>query len=79
MPAERGSLSWVHAGIDWDREMPAVTLAALFCGAGVLVASRRDRETRVVSPAVRAGLLAATLALAVVVLVRLAARAGLGP
>jgi O-Antigen ligase len=31
----------VHAGVDWDWEMPAVTLAALLCGAAVLVASRR--------------------------------------
>jgi len=30
----------VHTGIDWDWEMPAVTLAGLFCGAAVLVATR---------------------------------------
>jgi hypothetical protein len=29
-----------HAGIDWDWEMPAVTLAGLLCGAALLVASR---------------------------------------
>ena len=32
----------VHAGVDWDWEMPAVTLAALLCGAAVLAASRPE-------------------------------------
>jgi hypothetical protein len=31
----------VHAAVDWDWQMPAVTLAALFCGAALLVATRR--------------------------------------
>src|SRR5439155_27330960 len=30
----------VHAAYDWDWEMPAVTLAALFCGAAILIAGR---------------------------------------
>jgi hypothetical protein len=30
----------VHASVDWDWQMPAVTLAALFCGAGILAAGR---------------------------------------
>ncbi|HEY6836953.1 MAG TPA: O-antigen ligase family protein [Gaiellaceae bacterium] len=30
----------VHAGIDWDWEMPAVTLAALACGVALLLAAR---------------------------------------
>ena len=30
----------VHAGIDWDWEMPAVTVTALFCGVGLLVAAK---------------------------------------
>jgi O-antigen ligase len=34
----------VHAGVDWDWEMPAVTLAALLCAAGVLVASRASLQ-----------------------------------
>ena len=33
----------VHAGVDWDWEMPAVTLAGLFCGAVLL---RRSQEER---------------------------------
>ena len=30
----------VHAGIDWDWEMPAVTLAGLLCGVSILVVAR---------------------------------------
>jgi O-antigen ligase len=30
----------LHAGIDWDWEMPAVTLLGLFCGAAMLLAAR---------------------------------------
>ena len=33
----------VHAAIDWDWEVPAVTLAALFSGGGVVVAARMGR------------------------------------
>jgi len=32
-----------HAAIDWDWEVPAVTLAALFCGTGVVIAARAGR------------------------------------
>lgn len=35
-----------HAGVDWDWEMPAVTLTALFCGAAILVSARRRQEDR---------------------------------
>ncbi len=31
----------VHAGVDWDWELPAVTLAAFLCGASILIARRR--------------------------------------
>jgi tetratricopeptide (TPR) repeat protein len=31
-----------HAAFDWDWEMPAVTLAALFCGAAIVVWARDD-------------------------------------
>ncbi|MGZ4392068.1 MAG: O-antigen ligase family protein, partial [Gaiellaceae bacterium] len=30
----------LHAGIDWDWEMPAVTLLGLFCGTAILLAAR---------------------------------------
>jgi O-antigen ligase len=35
----------VHAGIDWDWEMPAVTLLGLFCGAAMLLAVRSRRRS----------------------------------
>jgi hypothetical protein len=34
----------VHAGVDWDWEMPAVTLGGLFCGGVLLLAGRSRRE-----------------------------------
>jgi cytochrome c-type biogenesis protein CcmH/NrfG len=34
-----------HAGVDWDWEVPAVTVAALLCGAGCLLAARASRTT----------------------------------
>jgi O-antigen ligase len=33
----------VHAGLDWDWEMPAVTLSALFCASTLLTAARHDQ------------------------------------
>jgi O-antigen ligase len=32
----------VHAGLDWDWEMPAVTLSALLCAASLLTVARHD-------------------------------------
>lgn len=32
----------VHTGVDWDWELPAITLAALLCGATILVSARRS-------------------------------------
>jgi O-antigen ligase len=40
----------LHAGIDWDWEMPAVTLAALFCGAALLLAARGGETPRLRRP-----------------------------
>jgi O-antigen ligase len=52
----------VHAAADWDWEMTAVTLTALFCGVALLVAARDE------SGSVRAGRgIRATLAVAAVV------------
>jgi cytochrome c-type biogenesis protein CcmH/NrfG len=43
-----------HAAVDWDWQMPAVTLAALFCGVGLLAAARRSRTSeRSLRPVVR--------------------------
>jgi O-antigen ligase/polysaccharide polymerase Wzy-like membrane protein len=53
-----------HAGIDWDWEMPAVTLTALCIGAGILVDARDPRHARrTLSPGVRVGAIAVTLSL----------------
>jgi O-antigen ligase len=32
----------LHAGLDWDWEMPAVTVPALFCAVALLTSARRD-------------------------------------
>jgi hypothetical protein len=53
----------VHASIDWDWEMPAVTLTALFCGLALLAAARRDGEPRPLRPRVRITALIGTAAL----------------
>jgi O-Antigen ligase len=53
-----------HAGVDWDWEMPAVTLTGLLCGAALLVAARKERAAAT-SLAFRTGVLVVTLALAV--------------
>ena len=42
----------VHTGVDWDWELPAVTLTGLLCGAAILIAARRSRLTpRLSAPA----------------------------
>ena len=46
----------VHAGIDWDWEMPAVTLAALVCGVGLLLAARGAETAPLMRSARGAGL-----------------------
>ena len=48
----------VHAGVDWDWEVPAVTVPAIFCAAVLLARSRPDEP-----PWVTGGRRAATLAL----------------
>jgi O-antigen ligase len=53
----------VHAGADWDWEVPAVTLAALACGAALLVHAH-GRSTRLsVGLRTRIGMLTAVVAL----------------
>jgi hypothetical protein len=37
----------LHAAVDWDWELPAVTLSALFCGIALLAAGRRERDVAV--------------------------------
>jgi O-antigen ligase len=60
----------VHAGIDWDWEMPAVTLAALACGVALLLAARGTEERRL-SRSTRVAAVAAAAALACVALLGL--------
>jgi O-antigen ligase len=57
-----------HTGIDWDWEMPAVTLAGLFCGAAMLVATRKH-DVRPLRRRARLALAAASLALAAIALI----------
>jgi hypothetical protein len=54
---------FVHAGVDWDWEMPAVTTAALLCGAALVVMARRERAASMGWQS-RVGGLAVVLALA---------------
>jgi hypothetical protein len=54
----------IHAGVDWDWELPAVTLTGLFCGAAILVAGREYSSPRPISSAVRWGAVAATVVVA---------------
>jgi hypothetical protein len=51
-----------HAGIDWDWEMTGITVAALLCGAALLLAAREERERAPLPSSARAALLALTLA-----------------
>jgi hypothetical protein len=37
----------LHAAVDWDWELPAITLSALFCGIALLAAGRRERDVAV--------------------------------
>jgi hypothetical protein len=45
----------VHTGIDWDWELPAVTLTGLLCGVSLLIAARRSLRPPPLSATVRWG------------------------
>jgi O-Antigen ligase len=53
----------VHAFVDWDWEMPAVTLTTLFCGLALLALARGEGEPRPLRPRLRMTALAPTAAL----------------
>jgi hypothetical protein len=53
----------LHAAVDWDWEMPAVTLSGLFCAIVLLAAGRREREPRALRSGVRIGGVAAVAGL----------------
>jgi O-antigen ligase len=42
-----------HAAVDWDWEMPAVTIAGLLCGCAILVVARENPEGRALTPRFR--------------------------
>ena len=62
----------VHAAVDWDWELPAVTLCGLLCGCSLLVATRRS-DAPEVRLSLRLLLLVSALGLAVLALIRLEA------
>jgi len=66
----------VHAGLDWDWEVPAVTLTGVFC-AGALVVEGRPEGTRTISMAVRRGLFGFLILLLAAVAIRRRPAAGL--
>jgi tetratricopeptide (TPR) repeat protein len=66
----------VHAFIDWDWEMPAITLTALFCGLALLALARPDREPRPLRPKIRMTALGATAALVAFVVLGLLGNSG---
>jgi hypothetical protein len=63
VPAAAGAYGTflVHALVDWDWEIPAVTLTALMCGGAILLTGRRDGGTRPLSLPVRGVAVAATV------------------
>jgi O-antigen ligase len=61
----------LHAAIDWDWQLPAVTLAALACGAALLVAARGITQPRLLTLRIRVPLVAVVLVLFVAALVGL--------
>jgi O-antigen ligase len=61
----------VHAGVDWDWELAAVTLAGLACGVALVAAAAEDEDRRPAPPAARAAGLAAVLVLGAVAFIGL--------
>jgi O-antigen ligase len=58
----------VHAGLDWDWEMPAVTLAGLLCAVGLLAAGRQRADEITIGSGGRRALALTALAIAGVAL-----------
>jgi O-antigen ligase len=54
----------VHAGLDWDWEMPVVTLAGLICAVAILAAARLDDRVIELGPLARYGALVTACGLA---------------
>ena len=60
----------VHAGVDWDWELAALTMTGLVCGVALIAAASRD-EGRELPPIARGAALASALLLGIVVFVGL--------
>src|ERR687888_179012 len=60
----------IHTGVDWDWELPAVTLCGFICGSGLLLWARRP-DAPELRPWERLALIVPAVCLAVLVLVRL--------
>jgi O-antigen ligase len=58
----------VHAGLDWDWEMPAVTVAGLLCGVALLASGRQRRGEITIGPRGRRAFALAALAIGVLAL-----------
>ena len=56
----------VHAGVDWDWELPALTVAAMVCAAALLAEARREERAIEPAPWVRGTAVAVTLVLVAV-------------
>jgi hypothetical protein len=54
----------VHTGVDWDWELPAVTLVGLLCGASLLLVARQWSPPRPLGPPTRFAVAAVTVAAA---------------
>ena len=54
----------VHALVDWDWELPAVTLVGLLCACAILIGARAAEDTRGISTPARAIAIAATVLIA---------------
>jgi O-antigen ligase len=68
----------VHAAVDWDWEMSAVTLAALVCGAALLAAGNTREAPPLLSPRIRGAGVVASLVLVVVSFVCVVGASALG-
>jgi hypothetical protein len=61
----------VHAALDWDWEVSAVTLTGLLCGIALLAAARAERGARPIASPIRFGAVGAAVALAALAFVGL--------
>ncbi len=61
----------LHAALDWDWQLPAITLAALACGAAILVGARGTKHPRLLTMRIRIPLIGVILVLFLAALVGL--------